>query len=535
MPRNAKPVEVRWDALPPGSELGHRSSTRVHTTGAGNALSTACSCQYTPKRRRSAIELRPHEVMRNHNGRCYQDGKGVAQNDVAAAEWFQLAAAQGHLDAQCELGQCYQAQFELAQRYYEGRGVAQNYATAVKWYQAAASHGHAEAQYQLGQCYAAGLGVPQHDGNAVQWYRAASEQGHMHAQFSLAVCYQYGRGVPPDQGEAVKWYQVAATQHHAGAQHCLGLCFEHGIGVAKHNATAVKWYRDAASQLHAEAQYRLAQCFENGVGVPQDETTAMMFFQAAATAPFLLEVCFERMFDVEFRRRPLDWPRIQRLLEQAQRRKATASLRQANIKLAQHRGSLSRALQSGNVLEICSAWQLLHTFPDREVALAHDILQHQVPPRIYNLWPEPVQKEPVQLDPAYKGMARMDEILALVLHDEAGDIKQQEQECIYRFPLNSPIRLQNQRRLALQKLQPMGYFEAQYRGVPYLVLRSLPTRFYHASASGSHPNECIVCLSQYEAGDELRTLPCLHHFHCKCIDDWLCRNNSCPMCKHPVC
>ncbi|OMO58930.1 Zinc finger, RING-type [Corchorus capsularis] len=43
---------------------------------------------------------------------------------------------------------------------------------------------------------------------------------------------------------------------------------------------------------------------------------------------------------------------------------------------------------------------------------------------------------------------------------------------------------------------------------------------------------CPVCLSQFEEGEELRTLPeCLHSYHAPCIDMWLYSHSSCPMCR----
>lgn len=46
--------------------------------------------------------------------------------------------------------------------------------------------------------------------------------------------------------------------------------------------------------------------------------------------------------------------------------------------------------------------------------------------------------------------------------------------------------------------------------------------------------ECCICLSAYEDGSELRELPCGHHFHCMCIDKWLCINATCPLCKFNI-
>jgi len=42
--------------------------------------------------------------------------------------------------------------------------------------------------------------------------------------------------------------------------------------------------------------------------------------------------------------------------------------------------------------------------------------------------------------------------------------------------------------------------------------------------------QCRVCLHQYTEGDVVRYLPCRHHFHCACIDQWLLhRHPTCPV------
>ncbi|GAB2232632.1 hypothetical protein Droror1_Dr00011674 [Drosera rotundifolia] len=45
---------------------------------------------------------------------------------------------------------------------------------------------------------------------------------------------------------------------------------------------------------------------------------------------------------------------------------------------------------------------------------------------------------------------------------------------------------------------------------------------------------CSVCLEQVNAGELIRTLPCLHQFHTNCIDPWLRQQATCPVCKHDV-
>lgn len=43
---------------------------------------------------------------------------------------------------------------------------------------------------------------------------------------------------------------------------------------------------------------------------------------------------------------------------------------------------------------------------------------------------------------------------------------------------------------------------------------------------------CAVCLSEFEEGEELRTLPdCMHSFHVQCIDMWFYSHRNCPICR----
>lgn len=44
-----------------------------------------------------------------------------------------------------------------------------------------------------------------------------------------------------------------------------------------------------------------------------------------------------------------------------------------------------------------------------------------------------------------------------------------------------------------------------------------------------------ICLEDLVAGDALRRLPCTHHFHMACIDEFLTRwGHTCPLCKFPA-
>ncbi|KAF6028233.1 RNF11 [Bugula neritina] len=46
--------------------------------------------------------------------------------------------------------------------------------------------------------------------------------------------------------------------------------------------------------------------------------------------------------------------------------------------------------------------------------------------------------------------------------------------------------------------------------------------------------ECSICLTEFETGDQVKHLPCMHIYHKHCIDDWLSRSLNCPSCMEPV-
>lgn len=45
---------------------------------------------------------------------------------------------------------------------------------------------------------------------------------------------------------------------------------------------------------------------------------------------------------------------------------------------------------------------------------------------------------------------------------------------------------------------------------------------------------CAICLESYAVDDMVRTLPCFHTYHTKCIDTWLRQKATCAICKHRV-
>lgn len=133
-------------------------------------------------------------------GHLYLQGsRMVAKNDLTAARWFQMAAAQGLADAQ----------FTLGLMHYDGAGVPQDLVQAAGWYQLATQQGHAGAQVNLACMYIKGEGVPQYDAEAARLYALAAEKGHPGAQFNIGLVFANGKGVVQDLVKAHMWLSLA--------------------------------------------------------------------------------------------------------------------------------------------------------------------------------------------------------------------------------------------------------------------------------------------------------------------------------------
>ena len=69
------------------------------------------------------------------------------------------------------------------------------------------------------------------------------------------------------------------------------------------------------------------------------------------------------------------------------------------------------------------------------------------------------------------------------------------------------------------------------------TINSLPLKRYRREAEGGESGEsssCAICLGDFEDGEEVRLLPCMHEFCKDCIDPWIERQSlaaACPLCK----
>lgn len=79
-------------------------------------------------------------------------------------------------------------------------------------------------------------------------------------------------------------------------------------------------------------------------------------------------------------------------------------------------------------------------------------------------------------------------------------------------------------------------FPNQAQGTSTETINRLPTEIYRKRrdlnvSTNDERNKCCICLEQFEDGQEVRRLQCLHIFHKQEIDEWLRRNRECPICR----
>jgi len=145
------------------------------------------------------------------------------------------------------------AAYEVGVRFAEGKGVPQNLLEAAKWYDRAAQDGIVPAIFRLGTLYEKGMGVKKDIDAARRYYMQAAERGSAKAMHNLAVLDADGGGKGPDYKSAAQWFRKAADRGIGDSQFNLGILYARGIGVEQNLAESFKWFSLAAAQGDADA------------------------------------------------------------------------------------------------------------------------------------------------------------------------------------------------------------------------------------------------------------------------------------------
>ncbi|WOL07278.1 NEP1-interacting protein 2 [Canna indica] len=93
--------------------------------------------------------------------------------------------------------------------------------------------------------------------------------------------------------------------------------------------------------------------------------------------------------------------------------------------------------------------------------------------------------------------------------------------------------------LSLQFMETPDFFETGgIRGLSIEAVEKIPKVEIAAEESSDAAGEkicCSVCLQDFQIGETVRRLPlCQHMFHLPCIDSWLIRHGSCPLCRGDI-
>ncbi|DBA05059.1 TPA: hypothetical protein N0F65_000747 [Lagenidium giganteum] len=71
-------------------------------------------------------------------------------------------------------------------------------------------------------------------------------------------------------------------------------------------------------------------------------------------------------------------------------------------------------------------------------------------------------------------------------------------------------------------------------GATHSAIDQLRTEKYVPDGFPHEERMCCICLNEYEPLQDLRFLPCNHHFHKSCVDSWLVVSATCPTCRKSI-
>ncbi|XP_074556999.1 uncharacterized protein LOC141812966 [Curcuma longa] len=55
--------------------------------------------------------------------------------------------------------------------------------------------------------------------------------------------------------------------------------------------------------------------------------------------------------------------------------------------------------------------------------------------------------------------------------------------------------------------------------------------FFGAASGSCRETSCAICIDDFKPNSVLSVMPCGHGFHAACLNEWLTRSNSCPLCR----
>lgn len=156
-----------------------------------------------------------------------------------------------------------EAQAVYAQMLLDGAGVPRNPRAGFQWFNRAAAAGHLMALNMVGRCYDLGWGVAVDKARAAECFRIAAGRGLDWAMYNYATLLALGEGVAEDKAAALDWLRRAAAGDDAGARakatNFIGSFHEDGWVVERDMAEAARCYRLAAESGDFRGQFNHAR------------------------------------------------------------------------------------------------------------------------------------------------------------------------------------------------------------------------------------------------------------------------------------
>jgi len=190
-------------------------------------------------------------------------------------------------------------------------------------------------------------------------------------------------------------------------------------------------------------------------------------------------------------------------------------------------------LEEEDILEIASPFKIVDNLPSQAPPPSPKIPQRR---RV-------VAKRSPKEQPTNSTFLE-DELLALALQQQE-ELEMEERE---KLESSSGVRYESEDefeegvnedtqvdpdRMTYEQLLELGERMGKVeKGVNMLTLSSFPTHKFGAKSKEN--SMCLICQEKYELNESLRNLPCFHSFHENCIDQWLRKKKTCPVCLKEI-
>lgn len=198
-------------------------------------------------------------------GRIYSLGLGVEKNSDAADGYYVKAFA-GFQEVELSKPWKY-TEYRIGKMHAAGQGTDQDNVKAAEWFQLSAEKKYKYAQHSLGALYHRGQGVKEDLDKAFELYLKSAKQGFPYADFEVAKMYRDGIGTDKDETKSRQHFHRAfkgferleQTSKDDKIQYRLGWMLHNGVGAERDLIRAKDYYQKSAKMGNVYSSFSLAK------------------------------------------------------------------------------------------------------------------------------------------------------------------------------------------------------------------------------------------------------------------------------------